>query len=518
MEQQFSSRIEEQFRIHSIDRSLTLSILDGFNRGDFDHFIPAKVRSIPEPDGKRIVDMSGKEHVSLSVPRKTAEKRLESLIGPRYKEYIPDNADRKGMLTFSREELERIGIVLYAKSAFGVLNGGSATSYVDENKNRDFAPSLFEWYRTIFERIAPNAAGKAKGITPAFIHPDGSSGPSFMELKMRALLLGARAYRQSTGDKHAIPLPLFQMTSRYNNDQILAAYEEYRNSPFLTSLIEETGIDGTKALSGIQPLIAAYTHSDQGRPKGLFTQAFGEKDRLLPLPGGHGQNFIALKEVYNSLLARGYRFAWLGNVDNLGASPDPLQLGFFALSDAQAAFEFSFKTAVDVKGGILIRDEQDRLNCADIGPAISPAELQRVEATGKPILFNCASALFDLKRLCSRLDSIIKELPLRFSDQKKDAGCYSQAEQVTWEVIGMLDHPLIFGVKKSERFLAAKLLTESLLTSGIGLDDPNFPDISKGSSSLRELGKVLNAGLCRGLSSNYGLTLKNGRWIPQEET
>ena len=32
-----------------------------------------------------------------------------------------------------------------------------------------------------------------------------------------------------------------------------------------------------------------------------------------------------------------------------------------------------------------------------------------------------------------------QNLPVRFSDQDKDAGRYSQAEQVTWEIIGMLE-------------------------------------------------------------------------------
>ena len=30
---------------------------------------------------------------------------------------------------------------------------------------------------------------------------------------------------------------------------------------------------------------------------------------------------------------------------------------------------------------------------------------------------------------------------MRFSDQNKDAGHYSQAEQVTWEVIALMEDP-----------------------------------------------------------------------------
>jgi hypothetical protein len=103
---------------------------------------------------------------------------------------------------------------------------------------------------------------------------------------------------------------------------------------------------------------------------------------------------------------------------------------------------------VDVKGGILIRDQNDRLNCVDLGVGMNHKEAQNLENSGKKILFNCGSGLFNLTWLLENIDSIIKDLPLRFSDQSKDAGDYSQAEQVTWEVMGMIDDPLIFAVDK----------------------------------------------------------------------
>ena len=54
-----------------------------------------------------------------------------------------------------------------------------------------------------------------------------------------------------------------------------------------------------------------------------------------------------------------------------------------ALSGREAGFEFSFKTPVDIKGGILIRDTRGRLNCGDIGPAISKEQVARAENAGK---------------------------------------------------------------------------------------------------------------------------------------
>jgi len=76
--------------------------------------------------------------------------------------------------------------------------------------------------------MAEISTGRAKGLTPAFIQPDGTPGPSFLELKMRSLLLQALEYyrrrdTQSTQDLPAPLYPMFQMTSVYNDEEIAGA-------------------------------------------------------------------------------------------------------------------------------------------------------------------------------------------------------------------------------------------------------------------------------------------------------
>jgi UTP--glucose-1-phosphate uridylyltransferase len=275
----------------------------------------------------------------------------------------------------------------------------------------------------------------------------------------------------------------------------------------LRDLIWETGIDITEAIGAPQPMIAAYTHSDQGRPKGIFDRARGGENSPLGLPGGHGQNFSILKETYQQLHQSGKRFFYLGNVDNLGFTVSPVGLALVALSGCQAGFDFSFRTSVDIKGGILVRDQDGKLNCGDIGPAIGQDDVFDAERKGKKILFNCATGLFSLDYLLANLDDIVERLPMRFSDQDKDAGRYSQAEQVTWEIIGMLDDFLIFGIDKYERFIAAKMLMENLFSSGIRLEE--IQRVEPAAPKLHE-------GLKRLLTGRYALELKNGRWIPGE--
>jgi UTP--glucose-1-phosphate uridylyltransferase len=396
-----------------------------------------------------------------------------------------------------------------------VLNGGSASSYVDSKKNESFSPVLFDIYKEEFKSIESISRGKAKGITPAFINEDGTHGPSFLELKMRSILIEMLRYSALTGTKNKVTIPMFQMTSVYNNDEILKAYESYKKSKLLESLKKETGCDITNVATGIQPMLAAFTHSSEGRPKGFFLKAKGKENEPLPMPGGHGHNFIYLKKVYADLYKQGKRFAFLGNVDNIGFTINPVSLSLLALGGGNAGFEFAFRTKVDIKGGVLIIDQNKKLNCADIGAAISKDEINRDEHEGKKILFNVATGLFNLEYLVNNIDAIAENLPMRFSDQDKDAGKYSQAEQVTWEVICIVNNPLIFCVDKYTRFLASKLLIEGLMASGLKLDDPKYPKDPVPEKDLSAIAKRLTEGLTRQLSTTYGLKKQGKVWVPK---
>lgn len=506
--------VRRNMREKGIDVELTKQILTAYNNGEYDAVEPTEVSEIPEIDGNTIVDRRGE--ASLSVDAEAARRRAEELLpGLDLGTFV--TRETGGTLTFDTGGLREIGIRLYPRLSYGVLNGGSATSYADETKNRGFDEELFQFLKEQFDPLAELCEGKAKGITPAFVNPDGSHGPSFMQLKMRSMLINALLYARAEG-KPSYPkeleptAPLFQMTSVYNTEQIAEAYATYRSSPFIRPLIEETGIDVTEAETGVQPLIAAFT---QGRPKEVFAAADGEQGETLPLPGGHGQNFAVLKDVYQRLYRAGKRFVYLGNVDNVGFTIDPVGLAYLALTGKQAAFDFSYRTPVDVKGGILVRDQHGRLNCADIGPAISREEVFRAEESGKPILFNCATGLFDLSYLVEHIDEITRDLPMRISDQDKDAGKYSQAEQVTWEIISMLDDFLVYAVDKWDRFLAAKMLMETLMTSGIKLDDSRYPTSDDPANDLHGTAEKLHGGLESKLRNEYGLEPADGQWQPR---
>ncbi|MFP4384291.1 MAG: UTP--glucose-1-phosphate uridylyltransferase [Spirochaetia bacterium] len=502
--------IKQKMQRNNIDIELTETILKNINEGRYDRFKPVKAAAFPGTDEPEIVDFS--KNPSLSLPLEQADGKI-SHIAPDISVKSIGKIDGD-TITFDHSALTALGTLLYPYTSYGVLNGGSATSYADTKKNKSFDEDLFSLYSDIFEKTADISRGRAKGITPAFINPDGSFGPSFLELKMRALLIEAVRYQTLTGKRERSDslCPMFQMTSVNNNEEIESTYLSYRESPFLAPLIETSGIDVTRTETGVQPLIAAFTHSEKGRPKRIFQDAQGNP---LPLPGGHGQNFSVLESVYRKLREQGKRFVYLGNVDNLGFTPDPAGIAYLALTGKQAAFDFTFKTAVDVKGGILVRDDEGNLTCADIGPAVDKAEIQRAVDSGTDILFNAATGLFDLDYLVNHLEEIQENLPVRVTDQDKDKGKYSQAEQVTWEVLGVLDDFLVYGQNKYDRFMAAKMLVETLMTSGIELENPAFPSSENPAEDLKGLAGKLHRGLQKKLRTIYGLKLENGKWIPK---
>ncbi len=464
--------------------------------------------TFPTIDGVQVIDGTSEE--PFVIDAKQASQAI-SAIDP-----VIDLSQfalkEEGSWSFTPVGLEELGLRLLPYLAFGFLNGGSATSYIDSKKNSSFYPPLSELINAPFSKLAGLCDGRAKGLTPAYINEDGTPGSSFLELKLRALLIMELKASQGSGSSPSIAA--FQMTSGFTHEQTIESFREYRDSPLLKDLIEATGHDITEVLTARQSLLAAFTPAEEGFPRRIFTQAYGKQDTLLPLPGGHGQNFYVLRDIYRQLHAEGKRFAYLVNIDNLGNTPSPAYLAMTALSGCNGSFEFSFKSPVDIKGGVLVRDGQDRCSCRDIGVAIPAEAVAEAEGDGKPILFNCATGLFNLSYLTSHLDEIIDKLPLRVSEQNKDAGRYSQAEQVTWEIIDLMEKPVIIAVNKQERFLAAKLLSESIMTANAHL---YTDELLKADASYRDFCDVslsLEKGFIELMEHTYGMRRQHGRWVP----
>ena len=129
-----SPELVRQMEEAGIDLVRTTEILVKYNRGDYDHTEPVFVRDLPEVDGKRVLDLTGAITIRLGLAE--AKRNIDRLG-------LDTNITGIGRvegdeIVFDRPALARLGVELYPVTAYGVLNGGSASSYADHKRNQDF--------------------------------------------------------------------------------------------------------------------------------------------------------------------------------------------------------------------------------------------------------------------------------------------------------------------------------------------------------------------------------------------
>lgn len=505
-----NSQLIQDMKKKNIDIELTLERITKANAGAYDGYKPIKAKALPEIDGVRVIEAN--DEYILELDFKETQTRIDGYNLPKkldLKKYGIFNKET-GKIFINSQQLKNIGQMLAPIVAYGMLNGGSASSYVDKTSNTKSYSSLVDLYRKYFDAIADMAKDLPKGSTPAYVNPNGSLGYNFMEMRERALLIKALKYKLMSGVEDLKDIyPMFQMTSDKTHKELQQIIDKYDQSEILKDLIEFTGKDSKNVRSKMQPVMAVWT---QDKPYQIFSEAYGKKNSTLAMPGGHGHNFYVMKEIYKELYDQGYRVFYLGNVDNPANVVNDKAVALLGLTGKPALFEFTIKTKADVKGGIALVDENDVINCGDIGPAVSKEEVKSYEEKGLKILFNPASGYFNAEWLIDNLDNVIDNLPMRTSPQDKDAGKYRQAEQVTWEIMGMIPDKIILAVDKYDRFIAAKMLVELLMASkidDIDLNDPTYPP------ELREIALNLQRGLEAKLTKEYGMKLVDGVWLPK---
>ncbi|MBN1648089.1 MAG: UTP--glucose-1-phosphate uridylyltransferase [Spirochaetales bacterium] len=450
-----------------------------------------------------------KTYAHYSCPVRQAEESIERTG---CKLVLKKHAELKnGHYYFDSRQLRLTGLHLLPFYAYGILNGGSATSYTDHKKNYAFNSNLFKALKEPFRKMSDYSAGRTKSCTPAWLNSDYSGGYSFIELKLRNILLLVEEYTDRIGKFPSFGLPVFQMTSQANTGEVADFQKDLAQSPLIEKLIRKCSFNPIPLLTATQPLLAAMTPADSGTERSIFVYTENGKKHILPLPGGHGESFNTLKTIYRTMYGNGIRFAGLGNSDNLGSTIEPAELAIMALSGAPAGFEFSPKTAIDIKGGVLVCKGTSQLSCVDIGAGISPEQINQAEQNKQPVLFNCANGIFNLDFLTANIDAIRNNIPVRISEQDKDIGKYAQAEQITWEVLQLIDNPLIFRVSKFKRFLASKLLLENLITTGWGRV---YIEKTMNNSILASMSRELYAAFASKMKKEYRMKLRKDRWEP----
>merc|ERR1719171_1160986 len=120
-------------------------------------------------------------------------------------------------------------------------------------------------------------------------------------------------------------------------------------------------------------------------------------------PPGHGDLYPAMagSGTLDALLAKGYKYMFVSNSDNLGATMDLKLLTWFVGSGKPFAMECASRTSADKKGGHLaLRDGQMLLREAAQCPDEDEAEFQN---TDKYKFFNTNNLWLNLKELKAAL-------------------------------------------------------------------------------------------------------------------
>jgi UTP--glucose-1-phosphate uridylyltransferase len=122
-------------------------------------------------------------------------------------------------------------------------------------------------------------------------------------------------------------------------------------------------------------------------------------------PPGHGDVYVSLCQsgLIDALLAKGYQYAFISNVDNLAATFDPGILGYLVKSGSGFLMEVARRTVADKKGGHVARSVDGGLVLRERAQTES-ADIAAFEDVDKHCYFNTNSLWIDLQQFKNVMD------------------------------------------------------------------------------------------------------------------
>jgi UTP--glucose-1-phosphate uridylyltransferase len=186
-------------------------------------------------------------------------------------------------------------------------------------------------------------------------------------------------------------------------------------------------------------------------------------------PPGHGDLYPALvtSGLLERMLAAGYRYAFVSNADNLGATLDPAILGWFAAEGIPFLMEVADRTAADRKGGHLARRSDGGLILRETAQ-VPESDLDSFQDTGRHRFFNTNTLWLDLQALAARIDEGggVLDLPLIVNRKTVDPGdsdstAVIQLESAMGAAIGLFEGAQAIRVPRT-RFAPVKTTSDLL--------------------------------------------------------
>jgi len=139
-------------------------------------------------------------------------------------------------------------------------------------------------------------------------------------------------------------------------------------------------------------------------------------------PPGHGDLYAAIQSsgVLDTLLKRGYKYAFISNIDNLGAALDTRILGYFADSGFPFLMEVTDRMFMDRKGGHIARMKDGRLALREAAQC-PPESIERFMDTDLHRYFNTNNLWIRLDALRDIWNRGTLTLPMIRNMKKLDA-------------------------------------------------------------------------------------------------
>jgi UTP--glucose-1-phosphate uridylyltransferase len=259
-------------------------------------------------------------------------------------------------------------------------------------------------------------------------------GQSFLDLTAKQVL--------RLRERHRVRVPWLAMNSFHTRADTLAALADYPLA------IDDLPIDFVQH---------RVPRIDRARQLPLEL----ENEDACWAPPGHGDIYLSLwtTGLLERLIAAGYRWVFVSNVDNLGATFHAGILGYLERHGLEFASEVTARSRADIKGGILVRR----------GGRLALLEAAQVEAEHAAD-FEDTSVFptFHVNNLWWRLDAVLEklqrgalEMPLIVNPKRVEGREVVQLEQAMGAAIGCFERVAAFSVPRS-RFAPVKATCDLL--------------------------------------------------------
>ncbi|WP_370250647.1 UTP--glucose-1-phosphate uridylyltransferase [Nocardioides sp.] len=253
---------------------------------------------------------------------------------------------------------------------------------------------------------------------------------------------------------HGAPLPLIFMNSFRTSGDTMAALARYADLP----------VEGL-------PLEFLQNKEPKLRVEDLAPISWPDEPDLEWCPPGHGDIYTALRGtgLLQQLIDQGFRYAFVSNSDNLGATADPRVAGWFASSGAPFAIEAVRRTPSDRKGGHFARRKADgRIVLRESAQTLA-ADLPALADLDRHAFCSTNNLWFDLIAMRDALDARqgVLGLPMIRNEKTVDPGDPStpkviQIETAMGAAIEVFDGAALIEVGR-DRFVPVKTTNDLLV-------------------------------------------------------